>query len=197
MTVLAEHPVASDALRTIHDRYRQGLHTYLVKLTFGDVGLAEDLVQETFLRAWRHAAGHHATEHHATEHHATEHHATEHHATGRADLDADTALPWLYTVARRLVVDHLRARRARPPETFMDDLSRVPVVHDPIGVALAEQSLRDALRDLLPEHRDVLVRLYLHGRTPAQVAGRLGIPVGTVKSRSFYARRALRARLEG
>ncbi|GAA1041925.1 sigma-70 family RNA polymerase sigma factor [Virgisporangium ochraceum] len=172
MTVLAEHPVASDPLRTIHDRYRQGLHTYLVKLTFGDVGLAEDLVQETFLRAWRHA-------------------------TGRADLDADTALPWLYTVARRLVVDHLRARRARPPETFMDDLSGVPVVHDPIGMALAEQSLRDALRDLLPEHRDVLVRLYLHGRTPAQVAGRLGIPVGTVKSRSFYARRALRARLEG
>ena len=76
MTVLADHPPASDALRTIHDRYRPGLQTYLVKLTLGDVGLAEDLVQETFLRAWRHV-------------------------TARADLDADTVLPWLYTVARR------------------------------------------------------------------------------------------------
>jgi RNA polymerase sigma-70 factor (ECF subfamily) len=172
MTVLADHLPASDALRAIHDRYRPDVHAFLVKLTPGDAGLAEDLVQETFLRAWRQA-------------------------TARADLDADTALPWLYTVARRLVVDHLRARRARPPETFMDDLSSVPVVHDPIGMAQAADTFRDAVRDLLPEHRDVLVRLYLHGRTPAQVAGRLGIPVGTVKSRSHYARRALRARLEG
>ena len=161
---------ASDALRVLFDRHHPALHKYLVKLTLGDTCLAEDLAQETFLRAWRHL-------------------------TDTRDVDLETFRPWLYTVARRLVVDHLRARRARPAMTFVDDLTTVPTNDDPIAVALATTAIRDAFSELGREHRQVLVLLYLQGRTPAQVASRLGIPDGTVKSRAYYAKRALRARL--
>lgn len=163
---------ASQALRVLYDRYHPALHSYLAKLTLGDVGLAEDLAQETFLRAWRHL-------------------------TEQPGTDLEAFRPWLYTVARRLVVDHLRARRARPPESFVDDLTRTPTADDPIAAALAVGALREAIRALSSDQRQLLALLYVQGRTPTQVADLLGVPVGTVKSRAYYAKRALRARLEG
>jgi RNA polymerase sigma-70 factor, ECF subfamily len=144
----------------LYERHSQALYRYLVKLTLGDQRLAEDIVQETYFRAWRHLANHH-------------------------DTDLDTFRPWLYTVGRRLIVDMLRARRARPAEVIVEDLAQMSVTDNPVERLMTGQGVHDTLMRLRPEHRALLIELYHHGRTPAEVAEVLGIPVGTVKSRTF------------
>ena len=68
---------------------------------------------------------------------------------------------------------------------------------DQIDLLLNARAVRDALASLSPEHRGVLVELYYRARSPAEIATELGIPEGTVKSRTYYALRRLRAALEG
>jgi RNA polymerase sigma-70 factor (ECF subfamily) len=160
-----------DRLRALHSRCAKPLTTYVVKLTLGDVRLAEDIVQETFLRAWQYILAH-------------------------DDLDVGSFGPWLYTVARRLVVDVLRMRRSRPAEVLTDDLHRALVIDDDVDGMLTAQAVRAGLLRLSPEHRLVLVELYYRGRQVAELAKELGVPVGTIKSRSYYAKLALRAQLD-
>ena len=64
------------------------------------------------------------------------------------------------------------------------------------GSALAGASMRYAFDRLTPAHRDILSQVYVHGRSIDEVAELLGVPVGTVKSRTHYALRALRTGLE-
>lgn len=140
---------------------------YVLRLTDGDRHQAEDVVQETLLRAWRHPAA----------------------------LEDRPIRPWLFTVARNLVVDAHRARRARPLETGDAGLTSVPAADD-IGRALESWMFAEALADLSAEHRTVLIETYYRGRSVAEAASALGIPPGTVKSRSYYALRALKLALE-
>ncbi|MFG2042284.1 sigma-70 family RNA polymerase sigma factor [Dactylosporangium sp. NPDC048998] len=154
----------------LHSRCAKPLTTYVAKLTLGDVRLAEDIVQETFLRAWQYLVAH-------------------------EDLDVGSFAPWLYTVARRLVIDVLRMRRARPAEVLVDDLHRAVVTDGDIDSMLTTQAVRAALLRLSPEHRVVLVELYYRGRMVAEVAEEFGVAVGTIKSRSYYAKLALRSHL--
>jgi len=161
---------AERRLHALHEMHSKPLLSYLVKLTLGDTRRAEDILQETFIRAWCHLKQH-------------------------DDTDLERFRPWLYTVARRLVVDMLRARRSRPAEVIVDDIARLPGSEDTIGSLLRAQAVRDALMRLQPEQRTMLIELYHHGRTPSEVAQRLNIPEGTVKSRTFYAKRALRSYL--
>lgn len=163
---------ADEQLTELYESYGRPLLNYLVKLTLGDRRLAEDIHQETFIRAWRHLSNHDV-------------------------VDLEAFRPWLYTVARRLVIDSLRARRARPPELMVDDLSHLPVTEDATSGIAAAHALREAMLKISTEHRYVLIELYYHGRTPTEVANALGIPVGTVKSRAYYARLALRTHLDG
>ncbi|WP_433531800.1 sigma-70 family RNA polymerase sigma factor [Micromonospora sp. CA-263727] len=158
-------------LHTLHKLHSVALLNYLVKLTLGDRLLAEDILQETYLRAWRHLLRNEA---------------------------ADIAIfrPWLFTVARRLVVDMLRARRARPTEVMAEDLTRICAGEDRIDEVVGAHVVRDALRQLSVEHRVVLLELYFYGRSPTELATLLGIPLGTVKSRAYYAKQALRAQLD-
>jgi RNA polymerase sigma-70 factor, ECF subfamily len=158
-------------LATLHDCDAKALFNYLVKLTLGDRGMAEDILQETFVRAWRHLSRH-------------------------TDTDLDAFRPWLYTVGRRLVIDMLRARRSRPVEVIVDDLGGLSVAPDDTAGVVNNLAVRDALVQLSPEHRMVLVELYYHGRTPSELAEMLNIPVGTVKSRTYYAKQALRWHLD-
>lgn len=162
---------AGARLTRLHELYSKQLLNYLVKLTLGDRRQAEDILQETFVRAWRHLSTH-------------------------EDTDLDTFRPWLYTVARRLVVDMLRSRRSRPSEVMMDDLTRLSVSEDTIADVVSARAVREALLRLRPDQRGVLIELYFHGRSPSEVAARLGVPVGTVKSRAHYAKQALRAYLD-
>ncbi|PZG14874.1 RNA polymerase subunit sigma [Micromonospora craterilacus] len=158
-------------LDTLHQLHRAALFNYLVKLTLGDRQLAEDLLQETFLRAWRQLLR-------------------------DDDTDIEIFRPWLFTVARRLVVDMLRARRVRPVEVMAEDLTRIHAADDRIDQLVGAHVVRDALGRLSAEHRVVLLELYFRGRLPAEVAAQLGVPLGTVKSRAFYAKQALRAYLD-
>jgi RNA polymerase sigma-70 factor (ECF subfamily) len=145
------------------------LHAYVLRLVGGDRHQAEDVVQETFVRAWRQA--------------------------DQWDPAARTVRPWLVTVARRIVIDGYRSRQARPQEVDSSSLQFIPV-EDEIEKTLSIMVISDALSDLSHAHREVLVETYLKGRTVNEAAERLGIPSGTVRSRIFYGLRSMKLALE-
>jgi RNA polymerase sigma-70 factor (ECF subfamily) len=102
-------------------------------------------------------------------------------------------LPWLYTVAGRVVIDAARARRVRPQSTVRDtDVATLAAPGDDLDRTLTAAAVRDSLRALSPDHRAVLVELYYRERSIKETAAVLDIPEGTVKSRAYYALRALR-----
>ena len=170
MTVLRLRPPGrTDAFRELVLAHEAAIHAY-VRRRVRDAGRAEDLTQEVFLRAWRHA---------------------DRFDSGRADLRG-----WLFAIARNLVIDTYRADAARPRVVGSDDLLGSLPAPDDTEAAVAAWSMSDALRRLSPQHRDVLLCLYYRRWTLAQAAEHLGVPVGTVKSRSTYALRALRLVLD-
>jgi len=158
----------SELLRALHDEHAGVLWAYVVRLTNGDRGRAQDVVQETMLRAWRNPQV--------------------------LDQSRGSARGWLFTVARRIVIDEWRTTRHRA-EYVTDALPEVPVPDATEQVADRELVLA-ALRTLSEEHREVLVECYFRGSSVAQAAEALGVPPGTVKSRSHYALRALRLAIE-
>ena len=98
-------------------------------------------------------------------------------------------------MARNLVVDAHRARQARPPEAGEALLAVLPAADD-IDRALESWTVAEALADLSPQHRAVLIETYYRGLSVAEAATVLGVPPGTVKSRTYYALRALKLALE-
>jgi RNA polymerase sigma-70 factor (ECF subfamily) len=159
---------AERELRALYDAHAVALLGYAMRLCDGDRAQAEDLVQETLVRAWRHL--------------------------DRLDPTAAPVRPWLFTVAQHLAIDAHRARRARPPEVGEAELDTVPGM-DRIESTLDRIIVTDALQSLSKEHRAVIVETYYRGRTVAEAAGVLGVPPGTVKSRCYYALRALKLAL--
>ena len=155
-------------LRALYDAHAIALLGYAVRLCDGDRARAEDLVQETLVRAWRHL--------------------------DVLDPSAAPVRPWLFTVAQHLAIDAYRARRARPPEVGEAALANVPGL-DELEGTLDRIVVVDALGSLSPEHRAVIVETYYRGRSVAEAARVLGIPPGTVKSRCYYALRALKLAL--
>lgn len=158
----------ADLLRALHDEHAGPLWSYVVTLTNGDRGKAQDVVQETLLRAWRNPQV--------------------------LDQSRGSARGWLYTVARRIVIDEWRAAKSRP-ETVTDTLPERPMA-DATDQLVDRQIVVAAMRTLSPEHRDVILECYFRGSSVAEAAQRLGIAPGTVKSRSHYALRALRLAID-
>jgi RNA polymerase sigma-70 factor (ECF subfamily) len=154
-------------VRALHAEHAGPLLRYAMYLTSGDRQRAEDVVQEVLLRAWQHPEA----------------------ITGRP------ARPWLFTVARNLVIDGQRARRARPQEVGEAALAQRPAADD-VDRALESWAVADAFAALRPDHRRVLFETYYKGSSVAEAATELGIPAGTVKSRTFYALKALKLALE-
>ncbi|HVQ96908.1 MAG TPA: sigma-70 family RNA polymerase sigma factor [Mycobacteriales bacterium] len=142
---------------------------YAARLTSGDWQQAQDITQEAMVAAWRHS--------------------------DRLLAEPAAIRPWLFTVVRNLVIDRVRRQARRPAEVGPAALDGVAEPHDPIDKLLTAHVVRDALATLSREHREVLTLLYYQGRTVAEAAQQLGIPAGTVKSRSYYALRALRGTL--
>lgn len=147
------------------DRYGRAVSAYALELT-GDRALAEDLLQETLLRAWLHRS--------------------------RLANGPGSVRGWLLTVTRNLAIDAVRLRRAYPvDELYWELLDRPDADH--ADAVVDHAVLVPALRRLTAEHRDVLMELYFWRSSVAEAAQRFGIPAGTVKSRAFYALRALRS----
>lgn len=160
--------MASRDLAEIYRLHGRSVHVYLRTLTNGDAHLAEDILQETFLRAWR---------------------------TPRLAHQPESARPWLVTVARNLVVDRVRHRNRRPQEAGDAALAHLAAARCEISRVVDSITLAAAMAKLTPNRREVVVQMYLHGRSPDEVSAVLGIPVGTVKSRVHSALRALRSHL--
>lgn len=156
-----------DLIRELYAEHAGPLLRYATHLMSGDRQRAEDVVQETLLRAWQHPGA----------------------IAGRP------ARPWLFAVARNIAIDSYRARKARPQEVGEAALEMMPAP-DEAERALESWAVADALATLRPEHRHALLETYYRGKSVAEAAGTLGIPAGTVKSRTFYALRALRLALE-
>ena len=164
----APDTVADEAyIRALYAEHGGALLRYALHLTGGDKQRAEDLVQETVVRAWRHPEA----------------------------LVDRPARPWLFAVARNLAVDAYRARQSRPPEVGQGALELVPTADD-ADRALESWAVAEALAALRPDHRRVLIETYYKGCSVAEAAATLGIPAGTVKSRTFYALKALKLALE-
>jgi RNA polymerase sigma-70 factor (ECF subfamily) len=155
----------SELLRTLHDEHAQALLLYVIGLT-RDRATAQDVVQETLLRAWRNAAM----------------------------LDGTEGRGWLFTVARRIVIDQWRSARRRP-EVLTDHLPE-RAVQDTTQQSVDRQVVQAALRTLSIEHRQALFECYFRGASIAEAAVTLGVPAGTVKSRTHYALRALRQAID-
>lgn len=151
-------------LTALYERHQQALLHYALRLTDGDRQHAEDVVQETLLRAWQHAD----------------------------ILEPDEALRWLYTVARNVAISaYHRGTRNHVVEVAIDRDGPL-TSDDELERVLETWQVLEALRTLSANHRTVLVELFYRRRSVAEAAAVLRIPVGTVKSRSHYALRALR-----
>ncbi|GAA2675681.1 hypothetical protein Apa02nite_020230 [Actinoplanes palleronii] len=109
--------------------------------------------------------------------------------------DDEEARRWLYTVARRITVDAVRRRKNRPVEVFLSDLEKTPHYDDTADEVIASTALNHAFTMLTDPHREVLRELHLRGRSMEETARRLDVPMGTIRSRAYYAIRALRAGL--
>jgi RNA polymerase sigma-70 factor (ECF subfamily) len=99
-------------------------------------------------------------------------------------------MPWLTAVARRIVIDEHRRKRARPAEAGGRPVGDPPV-DDGTAAILLRVAVADAMRGLTSSHRQILSETILRDHTVNQAARALGIPVGTAKSRVYYALRVL------
>jgi RNA polymerase sigma-70 factor (ECF subfamily) len=156
-------------MQRLHDEHAGALWGHCLRLTQYDRARAEDVCQETLLRAWRNAS--------------------------LLDESNGSVRAWLFTVARNIVIDESRTRRARS-EIPMGELPEPVTQEDASDELLMTWVVADAVTRLSPEHRAVLQQTYFKGRPVAEAARRLGIPEGTVKSRTHYALHALRLALE-
>jgi RNA polymerase sigma-70 factor (ECF subfamily) len=157
---------SEEVSRALFAEHAEALLAYVQRLVRGDRHLAEDIVQETLLRAWKNADR----------------------------VPPRSRRPWLFVTARHLVIDAYRARRSRPPEVTAE-LLELSATDDELDAALDAIVVADALRTLSPEHRAVLFDSYYRGQTAKQIAEARGIPAGTVRSRMHYALRAMRLAL--
>lgn len=157
----------ASVLQDLHDRHARELWRFALRLT-RDPQVAEDLVQEALLRAWR--------------------------DPGLAERSDQASRAWLFTVVRNLVVDRWRSAASRH-EVGVGELVE-PSEGDRSGEVLDRWLIGDALRSLSGQHRQVIAAAYYEGRSVADIAAELRIPEGTVKSRLHYGLRSLRLALQ-
>ena len=146
---------------------RSALHVYVERFCT-DRTSADDVVQETFIRAWRHLP--------------------------KLSADDRPIRPWLFRVARNLLIDADRAARARPVvvQALPDEDAGTDAGLEQV---LDRELVSAALQHLSPAHRAVLIEAFYNGGSLVAVARELGIPHGTARSRMHYALQAMRQQL--
>lgn len=165
--------VDEEALAVLYDRYQAAMYGLAMRIT-NDPALAQDAVQEAFLGAWRNAA--------------------------RYAAERSSVRTWLLSIAHHRAIDVVRRRRATVPLPESDALERVlqaPDVWPEVARASDADALRAAMAELPEAQREVIELAYFSGLTQVEIAERVGIPLGTVKSRARLALGALRRGLEG
>jgi RNA polymerase sigma-70 factor (ECF subfamily) len=167
-TLLFERLASGDetALDELYARYERPVFELGIRL-LGDRELAAELVQETFLRLWRTA--------------------------DRFDASRGAVATYVFTVARHLAVDLWRRPSSRPLEPEPGE--RAAVIGDATDDMLTRVVVDEALATLSRPHREVVVLSYCADLTQPAIAQILGVPLGTVKTRSYHALRALKAAL--
>jgi RNA polymerase sigma-70 factor (ECF subfamily) len=160
----------AELLRALRDEHGQALYGHAVRVSGGDRAQAEDLVQETLLRARRHPEA--------------------------LDPARGAVRSWLFTTARNLAIDVWRRRSVRVGEVITDMIPEPPPSADEAERAVEAWTVAEAIGRLSARHREVLVACFYQGRSVAEAAAQLGVPSGTVKSRMHYALRALRMTLD-
>ena len=174
----APEAAAADPLACFNRIYHQhypALHAYFLART-GDGEEALDLLQEVFLRVWRHV------------------HVLQ-------EMAPDRQRYWIFGIARNLVTDHYRrhAARSETDERLVRDADRRPASHQPPEVQLEEQErmelLDHAIRRLPEGLRTILLLRILGGLSSVQIGGALGMPAGTVRYQLSLARRHLATEL--
>ncbi|UGT40666.1 sigma-70 family RNA polymerase sigma factor [Nocardia yamanashiensis] len=166
----ARRPVSdADFLTAIDAAHGRAVRAFL-RTHWRDPHQIEDLTQEVLMRAWRSVE-----------------------ILRRKDITDHEIRAWLLTTTRRVVIDRWRAEQRRPTTTLdQSDLVALAPADEPLDRALDSWLVAEALSRLSPDHRAVVTELFYRDRTVAETAQLLGIPEGTVKSRSYYAVRALR-----
>jgi RNA polymerase sigma-70 factor, ECF subfamily len=160
---------SGEGLRTLYRRYGGELFGFAFN-ALGDRGLAEEVVQDVFTSVWRHAH----------------------------DFDPERGgfRSWLYGVARNRIIDLRRRASARPELAPADSAPEPAAIDDSLEEAALRWQVAAALARLTPEHRDVIRLAHFESLTLAEIAEASGIPLGTVKSRTYYALRHLRLVLD-
>ncbi|MEO7350523.1 MAG: sigma-70 family RNA polymerase sigma factor [Marmoricola sp.] len=156
-------------MQRLHDEHAAALWSYCLRLTGHDHARAEDVAQETLLRAWRRIEVLETTQ--------------------------GSVRAWLFTVARNIVIDEWRTKRSQK-EFAVAEVPEGEDQSDRTEQLLQSWMVAEAVTTLSPEHRAVLLQCYYRGVSVAEAARHLGVPEGTVKSRTHYALRALRLALE-
>ena len=157
-------------IRSLYAEHARSVRAY-VRRMLCDEHLAEDVVQETMLRAWR--------------------------KSDSLLQEGGSVGGWLMRVAHNIALDRLRARRSRPTEVEQgQDSAAASSVPDHAEAAVDSILVTRALQALGEGHRAVLREVYYAGRTCRETAVAVGIPEGTVKSRLYHAIRLLRLAIE-
>ena len=152
----------------LYERYARRVYGLGLRL-LGDANQAEELVQETFVRLWQGA--------------------------GRYDRTQGAVASWVWMIARGAAIDMQRRAAARP-RAVDGRAGREPSTTDEVERIVLSIDVREALENLSHDHREVLALGYDEGLTQREIAARLDIPLGTVKTRTYHALRALKDRLD-
>jgi RNA polymerase sigma-70 factor, ECF subfamily len=158
-----------EAMRSLYRHYGGELYGFALN-ALGDRGAAEEIVQEVFLRAWRHADSYDPT---------------------RAAVRT-----WLYQITRHAIIDARRRAAVRPGLPLHEPESDVTAGGASLEQAMLGWQVAAALERLTPEHRQMIRMAQFRGLTMREIADHTGLPLGTVKSRTWYALRSLRLVLE-
>ena len=159
-----------EALRALYRTYAGELLGFALN-ALGERGAAEEIVQEVFTRAWRHAE--------------------------RYDPARGSVRTWLYQIARHAIIDMRRRASARPSlAPGGEPLIETASGRDSIEQAMLGWQVASALERLTPEHRQMIRLAHFQGLSVREIADQCQLPIGTVKSRTWYALRSLRLVLE-
>jgi RNA polymerase sigma-70 factor (ECF subfamily) len=159
------------AFRELYEAYGPRVKAYMMRQG-ADAGTAEDLAQETLLTVWRKAALY--------------------------TSDKGSMTTWVFAIARNLRIDRLRREVAwqELPEGRSAEVSEAPLPDEAVAEKERQQRVQGALAALPAEQKEVVALAYLEGLSHSEIAERLGMPLGTVKSRMRAAYRKIRQTLE-